>query len=131
LVYRCPECRRSVQAGVCRVHGAVTGVADLRARIVLDDGTGAVTVNAGREDTERLWGTTLEACRAKLRDQPDPSLLEGELLEALLGRRLRVRGAGAKDDFGVTITPETIEPAEVDLESTAEQLGARLGSATR
>lgn len=131
LVYRCPQCRRSVQAGVCRVHGAVTGEADLRARIVLDDGTGAVTINAGRADTETLWGTTLEAVRARLREQPDPSVLESELLEALLGRRLRVRGTGSKDDFGVTITPEQIDSAELDLESTAEQLSARFGSARR
>jgi len=131
LVYRCPQCRRSVQAGVCRVHGAVTGEADLRARLVLDDGTGSVTINAGRSDTERLWGTTLDDCRRRLREQPDPSLLEEELLDALLGRRLRVRGAASKDDFGVTITPDRIEVAEVDLESTAEELGARLGGGRR
>ncbi|HTS32317.1 MAG TPA: hypothetical protein VMI55_00040 [Thermoplasmata archaeon] len=131
LVYRCPQCRRSVQGGVCRVHGAVTGELDLRARIVLDDGTGAVTVNAGRAETERLWGTTLDACRARLRDQPDVSVLEGELLDALLGRRLRVRGAGSKDDFGVTITPDRIDSAEVDLESTAEELSVRFGSTRR
>ena len=131
LVFRCPRCRRSVQAGVCRVHGTVTGEADLRARIVLDDGTGAVTINAGREDTERLWGTTLEACRARLREQPDPSLFEGELLDALLGRRLRVRGSGSKDDFGITITPDQIDLAEVELESTAEELSARFGGGTR
>lgn len=129
LVYRCPECRRSVQAGVCRIHGAVSGEADLRARIVLDDGTGAVTINAGRADTERLWGTTLEVCRSRLREQPDVSVLEGELLDALLGRRLRVRGAGTKDDFGVTITPDRIDVAEVDLESTAEELSGRYGGA--
>ncbi|HLM90983.1 MAG TPA: hypothetical protein VK424_02885 [Thermoplasmata archaeon] len=127
LVYRCPQCRRSVQGGICRLHGTVTGEADLRARIVLDDGTGAVTINAGREDTERLWGVTLETCRARLREQPDPTLLEGELLESLLGRRLRVRGSSSKDDFGVTITPDSIEPAEIDLESTAEELSNRLG----
>ena len=127
LVFRCPECRRTVQGGLCRVHGAVTGEADLRARIVLDDGTGAVTINAGRADTERLWGVTLEACRARLRDQPDPTLLEGDLLEALLGRRLLVRGSSSRDDFGVTISPDLIEPAELDLESTAEHLSTRLG----
>jgi len=127
LVYRCPQCRRSVLDGSCRVHGTVTGEADLRARIVLDDGTGTVTINAGRDVTERLWGVTLEACRTRLRVNPDVAVLEGELLEALLGRRLRVRGSSTKDDFGVTITPDSIEPAELDLESTAEQLSVRLG----
>jgi len=127
LVFRCPTCHRSVRSGICRIHGQVEGQADLRARIVLDDGTGALTVNASRADTERLWGVTLDEARARLRNQPDPSLLEEEMLETLLGRRLRVRGVGTKDDFGVTLTPESIERVEIDLEAAAEELAARLG----
>lgn len=127
LVYRCPTCHRSVRSGICRIHGQVEGQADLRARIVLDDGTGAVTVNANRADTERLWGVTLEGAQARLRNQPDPTLLEEELLESLLGRRLRVRGLGTKDEFGVTLTPESIDPVEIDLDAAAEELAARLG----
>ena len=126
IVYRCPTCRRTITSGICRVHGQVDGQADLRARIVLDDGTGSVTVNAGRTETEQLWGVTLAEARARLREQPDPSLLEEQLFEALLGRRLRVRGAGSKDDFGVTITPESIEPVDVDLDAAAAELGARI-----
>jgi replication factor A1 len=127
LVFRCPTCQRSVHSGICRVHGQVNGQADLRARIVLDDGTGALTVNANRADTERLWGVTLEEAEARLRQQPDPSLLEEQMLETLLGRRLRVRGVGTNDDFGVTITPESIERVDIDLDATAEELSARLG----
>ncbi|HTT73413.1 MAG TPA: hypothetical protein VMG99_04600 [Thermoplasmata archaeon] len=127
LVYRCPTCHRSVKSGLCRIHGEVNGQPDLRARIVLDDGTGALTVNAGRADTERLWGVTLDECRARLREQPDPSLLEEQLLHALLGRRLRVRGSGSKDDFGVTVAPDSIEPVDVDLEAAAAELAPRLG----
>lgn len=126
LVYRCPTCHRSVRSGICRIHGQVEGQADLRARIVLDDGTGALTVNANRADTERLWGVTLEEARNRLRNQPDPSLLEEELLESLLGRRLRVRGLGTKDDFGVTLTPESIDRVDIDLDAAAEELTARL-----
>lgn len=127
LVYRCPSCARTVKNGLCRVHGQVEGRPDLRARIVLDDGTGAVTVNAGRGDTERLWGVTLEEARRRLRDNPDPSLLEESILETLFGRRLRVRGVGTKDDFGVTLTPESIDAVEVDLAAAAEELAPRLG----
>ncbi len=127
LVYRCPTCRRSVKSGICRVHGQVDGQADLRARLVLDDGTGALTVNAGRAETERLWGVTLAEAKSRLRDVPDPSLLEEQLLESVLGRRLRVRGQGTKDDFGVTIQPESIEPVDVDLDAAASELSLRLG----
>ena len=126
LVYRCPTCHRSVRSGICRIHGQVEGQADLRARIVLDDGSGALTVNASRVETERLWGVTLDEARSRLRNQPDPSLLEEEILESLLGRRLRVRGVGTKDDFGVTVTPESIERVDIDLDASAEALAARL-----
>ncbi len=130
LVYRCPTCARTVKNGICRIHGQVEGRADLRARIVLDDGTGALTVNAGRAETERLWGVTLDDARRRLREQPDPSLIEEALLESLLGRRLRVRGVGTKDDFGVTVVPESIEPVEVDLDAAAAELAARLSGGT-
>lgn len=125
LVYRCPQCRRSVTKGLCRLHGSVTGEADLRARIVLDDGTGAATVNAGREDTERLWGRRLAQCLEQLRDQPDPSVLEEQLFEALFGRRLRAAGRAASDDFGVTLYPESIAelpPDPVDAETLARDV---------
>jgi replication factor A1 len=125
LVYRCPTCRRSIKNGICRVHGQVEGQPDLRARLVLDDGTGALTVNAGRAETEQLWGVTLSEARARLRDHPEPSLLEEQILETVLGRRLRVRGQGTKDDFGITITPESIETVEVDLDGAATELAAR------
>ena len=127
LVYRCPTCRRSIKSGICRVHGQVEGQPDLRARIVLDDGTGALTVNAGRAETERLWGVTLTEARARLREQPDPSLLEEQILESLLGRRLLVRGTSTRDDFGITLQPDSIEAVDVDLDAAAAELSARLG----
>ena len=126
LVYRCPECRRLVSSGVCRIHGQVNGVADLRARLVLDDGTGAATVSAGRSPTETLWGVSLAEARERLRELPDPSVLEEQLLEAVVGRRLVVRGSATQDDFGLTVEPRSIEPAEIDLDAAAEELGARL-----
>ena len=129
LVYRCPECRRMVTSGLCRVHGRVTGFADLRARLVLDDGTGAATVSVGREATERLWGVTLADAQARLREVPDATVLEEQLVEALVGRRFVVRGPATCDSFGVTITPESIEAAEIDLEAAAAELGARLRGA--
>src|SRR2546426_867285 len=36
LVYPCPECKRVLRKGVCRIHGAVTGTPDLRGEAGLD-----------------------------------------------------------------------------------------------
>jgi len=127
LVYRCPTCRRSVASGLCRVHGSVDGEPDLRARIVLDDGTGSATVAAGRETTEALWGVTLAEVLRRLKDLPDPSRISEQMLESLLGRRLRVRGPASRDDFGLTVVPEAVEAVEVDLAASAAELARRLG----
>lgn len=127
LVYRCPTCRRGIVSGLCRVHGAVEGVADLRARIVLDDGTGSATVAADRELTEELWGVSLAEVLRRLKEQPDPTLIAEQMLDGLFGRRLRVRGAASRDEFGLTIVPESVERTDVDLAVTAEELAARLG----
>jgi len=127
VVYRCPTCRRTLAGGLCRLHGAVEGTPDLRARIVLDDGTGAATVAADRPATERLWGVTLPEALQRLKELPDPTILAEQLLETLVGRRLRVRGPASRDEFGLTIDPETIEAAEIDLAASAAELAVRLG----
>jgi replication factor A1 len=131
LVHRCPDCRRAVRQGVCRVHGSVTPEPDLRARLVLDDGTGALTVNAGRSETERLWGRTLEDCLKELAATADPSRLEESLFAATFGHRIIVRGRGSADEFGVTVHPESIELAKPDLLARARAIHSLLEGAPR
>jgi replication factor A1 len=106
LVHRCPTCGRSVSGGLCRTHGSVDGVPDLRARVVLDDGTGAVTLNLDRGGTERLWGRTLAEALAELRERPDPARIEEAIHSALFGRRLSATGRSTADDFGLTMYPD-------------------------
>lgn len=127
VVYRCPHCRRTVQNGLCRVHGAVAATPDLRSRLVLDDGTGAATVNLEREATEALFGRTLDSCLAELRERPDPSQLEEDLLGRVFGRRLAVEGRATVDDFGLNVYPETVTPIPTGTsEETVQALGRRL-----
>ncbi|MGI0131761.1 MAG: hypothetical protein ACREDK_01500 [Thermoplasmata archaeon] len=126
LIYRCPTCRRATSNGHCRVHGAVGGGADLRARLVLDDGTGAMTVQADRAQTERLLGLTLDACLAELRRDPNPSHIEELLHAATFGRRLAVTGRASKDDFGLTFVPEEIVVVRPDPDRALAELRRRL-----
>ncbi len=125
LVYRCPTCRRPVSGGLCSQHGAVKGVADLRARLVLDDGTSTVTLNIDRPMTESLWGVTLDEALERLRRSPDPSLLESSLADEVVGRRLRARGRVFPDDFGLNLYPESVEPVGVELDERAKELRNR------
>ncbi|MCI4318682.1 MAG: hypothetical protein L3K23_00925 [Thermoplasmata archaeon] len=126
LVYRCPTCRRQTQGGLCRLHGRVEGEPDLRARLVLDDGTGSATVQAGRADTELLGGFTLSELLGRLRSQPDPSRFEEELFERTFGERLRVRGDASRDDFGVSLYPSKIERVLPVRAPPIEELERRL-----
>src|SRR5207247_9270409 len=54
LVYRCPECRRVLRKGACRLRGEGQGQPDLRLKAVLDDGSGALTAVFDRELTAEL-----------------------------------------------------------------------------
>jgi ssDNA-binding replication factor A large subunit len=121
IVYRCPSCPRTLRSGSCRIHGAVRGEPDLRARLILDDGTGAVTANLGRAATERLFGRTLAECLQELRLEPDPSKLEAELFERTFGERIRLEGRAVKDDFGITFYPDLVRPTRID---PRQQMGA-------
>jgi replication factor A1 len=108
IVLRCPTCPRVTNDGVCRVHGAVTPHPDLRVRLVLDDGTGNVTVNLDREDAERVTGRTLDECRKILSDRVDPTAVEDALLASVFGRTFRARGPLTRDDFGLSMYPTDV-----------------------
>jgi replication factor A1 len=106
LVFRCPDCRRAVRDGRCRVHGSVVGVPDLRVRLVLDDGTGAAVVNLDREATEREWGHSLADALAAQGSTPSEAIGD-EVLRRLLGQRREVSGRATVDEFGITVDPES------------------------
>jgi replication factor A1 len=131
IVQRCSACRRGLQKGVCRVHGLVEGTPDLRARPVVDDGTSTITVNLDREQTERLFGRTLDACLADLRARPDPNAIEEAIFEAFFGRRLAVRGRATRDDFGLTMFPTEAdwEPASASVDTAGLRRRLREGPA--
>ena len=82
-------------------------------------------MNLDRPETERLWGVTLDDALDRLRRSPDPSLLESNLADEVVGRRIRVRGRIFPDDFGLNMYPEAVEPVRPDLARTVERLNGR------
>ncbi|MGA7846712.1 MAG: hypothetical protein WCB18_06475 [Thermoplasmata archaeon] len=131
VVQRCPTCSRVLQEGVCRLHGAVEGTADLRARVVLDDGTGVATVNFDRALTERLTGRTLAQFVDQRRQQPEPARAEQEIRAQLLGRRLRVRGKARVDEFGLALYPTGCEELLAQPRAAIDGLARRLAERPR
>jgi replication factor A1 len=131
VIRRCPACARILQQGLCRLHGAVEGTPDLRIRLLLDDGTGVATINLPRDLSEKLTGKTLAQLLQRLQGQADPSVIDQELRDGLIGRRLRVRGRARVDDFGLAIFPTACERLSSDRGTALDELVRRLDKGTR
>jgi replication factor A1 len=132
LVLRCPTqgCTRVLAAGVCRIHNKVEGgVPDIRIKAVLDDGTGAVQLVAGREITEQLLGKDLERCKKEAQDAFRPDLIREQLKEKLTSRVFAVRGNALSDEYGMTFIARGMQPHSDDKVATAQAILASLGGA--
>lgn len=119
LVQRCPQCNRVLQQGACTIHGTVDGKADLRMKLVLDDGTGSVSAILGKELTEKLLGKTME-------DSVGDERLVEEMNTALFGHRISLQGNALGDQFGITLIARDVERADFDVAVEAERLSQEL-----
>jgi replication factor A1 len=121
LIFRCPECRRSIQKGACSVHGKVKGEADLRIKAVLDDGTGGLSFVADRTITERVIGKKLEQCVETTRETMDADWVRVEINDALFGRPFEMGGNVLADDFGLMLIAKSLEPVQLDVKKEVER----------
>jgi ssDNA-binding replication factor A large subunit len=119
LVQRCPECNRVIQEGVCAVHGTVEGKADLRMKLVIDDGTGSVSAILGKEVTEKLLGKTMN-------DSSNDDDLVEEMNSMLFGHRISLQGNALGDQFGVTLIARDAKRADFNVTAEAERLSQEL-----
>ncbi|UCE73604.1 MAG: hypothetical protein JSV56_11340 [Methanomassiliicoccales archaeon] len=126
LIFRCPECKRVLQKGVCRIHGEVEGKADLRIKAVLDDGTGALTAVMGREITEKLLGKDVDECRKMAKDAMDHSVIEDELKKLLIATPIRITGDATSDDFGIMLISKDAQLMSIDVQAEAQAMLEKL-----
>ncbi|MGA1794166.1 MAG: hypothetical protein ACMUHM_09455 [Thermoplasmatota archaeon] len=120
LIFRCPECNRALLNGSCSIHGQQEGMADLRTKVVVDDGTGALFAVLNTEITEEILGRKVSDCVEKYCD--DEERIVTELNDALLGRDYVMRGNVIRDDFGPTILPAQVSLEEKDDLEEAQTL---------
>ncbi|MEE9152050.1 MAG: hypothetical protein V3U20_09500 [Thermoplasmata archaeon] len=116
LIFRCPECKRVLQKGVCRIHGEVEGRPDLRIKAVLDDGTGALTAVIGRDITEKLLGKDVEECRRIAKQAMDQSVIADELKNLLIAKPIRISGDATMDDFGIMLISKDAKLMSLDVQ---------------
>ncbi len=122
LIFRCPECKRVLQKGICRIHGEVDGKADLRIKAVLDDGTGALTTVCGREITEKLLGKDVDQSQREAKDAMDHSVIRDELINLLVASPIRIIGDASLDDFGVMLIAKDAEFLKIDVKEKANAM---------
>lgn len=126
LIFRCPECNRVVQKGVCQVHGKVAQVPDLRIKVVVDDGFAAITAVMKREVTERLTGITLDEALEEARANMDPEVVGHRIEEKLLAKMIELRGNVISDDYGLSMNVNEATVVVPDVRTEAEALLSRI-----
>ncbi|MEF8873079.1 MAG: hypothetical protein V5A88_00230 [Candidatus Thermoplasmatota archaeon] len=122
LIFRCPECRRVIQKGACRVHGKVDGEPDLRVKGILDDGTGALTVVINKELTEEVLGYDLEEAMDAAKDAMNQEVIRDEVEEKLIAQPLRVKGNITSDDYGLMLIADEVDYKSIDVEEEARKM---------
>ncbi len=126
LVQRCPECNRVLKGSDCSIHGAVKGVSDLRIKLVIDDGTGAVSGIINKDSTEKLLGKTLDELTKMLEKSEDKNIIIEEINNTLFAHRINLRGNALGDEFGITIIAKDVKLADIDVEAETEKLSQEL-----
>lgn len=121
LIKRCPQCNRSILNGICTAHGQVTGVNDLRLKIVIDDGTGAIGAIVKREDSERLTGITM-AMAEGLAMARGEGVVAREMATKILMKRVSATGNVMSDDYGPSMIVKTATHLETDIQAEANAL---------
>ncbi|MDR3205643.1 MAG: single-stranded DNA-binding protein [Candidatus Methanoplasma sp.] len=122
LINRCPQCNRSVLNDECTAHGKVTPVFDLRMKLTIDDGTGAISAIVNRQDTERITGVTLAAAEGLAKARGDTEIVAREMAPKIIMKRITVTGNVLSDEYGPMMIVKKVEEAKVDVKGEAERL---------
>ena len=120
VIVRCPQCNRVLFDGKCKIHGSVKGIYDLRAKIVLDDGTGAVNVIINRALTEKILDKNLDELK-KLYDESEDKVND-LIRDTLLAKKIKVVGNALRNGFGTTILARKIDKVEIDIKEETKRL---------
>ncbi|MDD1756871.1 MAG: hypothetical protein LUQ39_08575, partial [Methanomassiliicoccales archaeon] len=122
LIRRCPQCKRVVQKGACRLHGKVEGIPDLRVKAVLDDGNSSMTVVLNRAVTENLLGMDLEECVRQAKEAMNTEVIKEFIEERLLARPFEMRGNVLSDEYGLMMIVTESKPIQYDIRQAAAEL---------
>ena len=119
---RCPECKRALQKGTCKVHGRIEGFPDLRIKAIIDDGSGSVSAVLGRELTERLTGFTLEECMEKAQKSMSFDSIKDAMDDVLAFKIVDAVGNVTADAYGLSMIVKEADLKTPDVREEVERL---------
>ena len=122
LIKRCPQCKRSVLNGECSIHGHIEPVMDLRLKLTVDDGTGAISAILNRNDTEKITGMTLDEATELAKANGDMGCVANKMTGLLLLKKITVTGNIMSDEFGPQMSVHSTEISSTDVHAEAEAL---------
>jgi replication factor A1 len=122
LVQRCPNCNRVLQGSDCSIHGTVKGLLDLRIKLVIDDGTGAVSSIINKDSTEKLLGKSFDELTKMLEKSEDKNIIFEEINNTLFAHRINLQGNALGDEFGITIIAKNAKLADINVEDESKIL---------
>lgn len=122
LIKRCPQCKRSMLGEDCNLHGRVEPVLDLRLKLTIDDGTGAISAIINCKDTEKITGITLAVATELAKEKCDMSIVGNRMGSVLLLKKIAVTGNIMTDEYGPQMSVHSTELVTTDLMAEAEKL---------
>ncbi|MFU8768007.1 MAG: replication protein A, partial [Candidatus Methanoperedens sp.] len=122
LVFRCPECSRVIQKSMCRVHGKVEEIPDMRIKAVIDDGTGALMLVIDADLTKKVCGLTIQEAKKIAEASMSHKTVEEEVSRKMFGKIFSARGNMSKGDFGVTLVAKDVWEPPLKLGEKASEL---------
>ncbi len=117
FIKRCPECNRAIQDSKCSIHGKVKGIEDMRLKLIVDDGTGAVNATLNEELTKKVLGKTKDDLK-----NMNESETEELYRKKIFAKTVSLNGNALSDDFGLTFIPKDIEFIDINVNKEAEKL---------
>jgi replication factor A1 len=126
LIRRCPQCKRVVQKGACRLHGKVDGFPDLRVKAVLDDGNASLTAVMNRPVTESLLGMNLDECVRQAKEAMNTEVIRELVEDKLLARPLELRGNVLSDEYGLMMIVSDASSVRMDVQAKAAEILANV-----
>jgi replication factor A1 len=122
LIFRCPECARTLKKGACMLHGPQEGIPDLRIKGVLDDGTSACSLIIGKEITEQVLEMSLEEALALAKEKMNYEIIKDRLANRIIARSVMATGDVYSDEYGPHMMVKDLSMFQRDSREEAQRL---------